>query len=152
MSNVTHTKFAFGANFAFGSPDCPPVQSQPSTLGTPQPIRHLAEGIAFTREIGMEDGQAVPLSAVPTLIQILGERTHPNFDEALSLLCDLVGNSYGKDGVAVGEAMRENNGIATISWLLSEPDPEILEQVLFLVANLASDAVDLRSSESKLLY
>ena len=97
------------------------------------------------------DVQTVPLSAVPILLQILSSPEHPNRDETLTLLCDLVASSYGEDGDALGATVREAGGLLTLSWLLAEPEPEVQKQTLFLIANLASDAVDPRSYLSKRL-
>ena len=99
---------------------------------------------------GMEV-QTVPLTAVPILLQILASPEHPNRDETLTLLCDLVASSYGEDGDALGATLREAGGLLTLSWLLAEPEPEIQKQTLFLIANLASDAVDPRSYLTKRL-
>lgn len=99
----------------------------------------------------MEELQSVPLSAVPILLQILNSPEHPNRDDTLGLLCDLVGSSYGEEGDAIGAAIREAGGLLTLSWLLAEPSVDVQKQTLFLIANLASDAVDPRSYLTKRL-
>ena len=67
------------------------------------------------------------------------------------MLCDLVSNSYGAAGEALGETMRQSGGLLTLSWLLAEQEPELLNLTLFLTANLSSDAVDEHSALTKSL-
>ena len=100
-------------------------------------------------DIGESD--ALPLEAVPLLLQIIGQPDHEQRDEMLGVLCDLVSSCYDEDGDAVGQIIRESGGLLTLSWLLAEPDANIVKQALFLIANLASDAVDPRSFLSKQL-
>ena len=98
-------------------------------------------------DIGESD--ALPLEAVPLLLQIIGQPDHEQRDEMLGVLCDLVSSCYDEDGDAVGQIIRESGGLLTLSWLLAEPDANIVKQALFLIANLASDAVDPRAYLSK---
>ena len=95
------------------------------------------------------DSGTIPLSAVPILLQILSTPKHPNREEVLTLLCDLVGSSFGAEGSALGATIRESDGLTTLSWLLSESDSAVQKQTLYLLANLASDAVDPQSYLSK---
>ena len=90
----------------------------------------------------MDGGGSVPLSAVPILLQILSTPNHYARDEVLTLLCDLVGSAYGAEGAALGASIRESGGLLTLSWLLVESDPSVQKQALYIIANLASDAVD----------
>ena len=94
---------------------------------------------------------AVPLSAVPILMQILSSPAHANRDDTLTLLCDLVSSSFGEAGDALGATIREAGGMLTLSWLLADPSIEIQKQALYLIGNLASDAVDPRSYLTKRL-
>jgi hypothetical protein len=71
-----------------------------------------------------------------------------NREEALDLLCELVGGAWGAEGEALGVAIRDAGGISTITNLL-ETDEEMIQQALFLIANLASDAVDAQSALTK---
>ena len=73
--------------------------------------------------------QTVPLSAVPILLQILASPDHPNRDETLTLMCDLVASSFGEDGDALGSTVRESGGLLTLSWLLAD---ETLSRALVL--------------------
>ena len=95
--------------------------------------------------------QAIPLSAVPILIEIIGQPEHPQRDDYLATLCDLVASSYDEDGDALGSVIRESGGLLTLSWLLAEEDLDVQKRTLFLIANLASDAVDPRSYLTKRL-
>ena len=60
----------------------------------------------------MEDMQAIPLSAVPILIEIIGQPEHPQRDDYLATLCDLVASSYDEDGDALGSVILESGGDA----------------------------------------
>ena len=93
--------------------------------------------------------QTIPLSAVPILLQILSTPGHKNRDDTLSLLCDLVGSAFGDEGDALGASIRNAGGLVTLSWLLAESDTGVQKQALFLLANLASDAVDPNSQLTK---
>ena len=97
----------------------------------------------------MEDMDQVPLTAVPILLQIIGSPDHAQRDETLAVLCDLVSSCYDSDGDALGAAVREADGLLTLSWLLAETDANVVKQTLFLLANLASDAVDPRAYLTK---
>jgi hypothetical protein len=92
--------------------------------------------------------EAVPNAAVPILLQLLDLPNNANREEALDLLCELVGGAWGAEGEALGVAIRDAGGISTITNLL-ETDEEMIQQALFLIANLASDAVDAQSALTK---
>ena len=92
--------------------------------------------------------EAVPTAAVPILLQLLDLPDNANREEALDLLCELVGGAWGAEGEALGVAIRDAGGISTITNLL-ETDEEMIQQALFLIANLASDAVDAKSALTK---
>lgn len=98
---------------------------------------------------GAAESQVVPIEAVPLLMQIISQPEHPNRDEALGMLADLVSASFGENGRLLGEAMRETGGLITLSWMLSDADLQRLQIALFLLANLASDAVDPDSEKTK---
>jgi hypothetical protein len=82
------------------------------------------------------------------LLQLLDLPNNANREEALDLLCELVGGAWGAEGEALGVAIRDAGGISTITNLL-ETDEEMIQQALFLIANLASDAVDAQSALTK---
>ena len=88
------------------------------------------------------DAEAVPLAAVPLLLQIVGQPDHEQRSETLAILCDLVSSCFGLDGEALGTSVRDSGGLLTLSWLLAEMDQDVVKQTLFIIANLASDAVD----------
>ena len=71
----------------------------------------------------MAEDEAIPISAVPILLQIVAQPGNPNREDSLGMLCDLVSSSFGADGVMLGEAVRQSGGLLTLSWLLAEPDP-----------------------------
>ena len=94
--------------------------------------------------------EEISLESVGMLVQMIGSQDQEARDEALAILCELVGNCYGEDGMAVGRAVCEAGGPLTLSWLLESPSLELQRQALFLCSNLASDAVDPLSRETKL--
>ena len=89
----------------------------------------------------------MPLAAVPILLQLIGLPDNPKREEALDLLCELVGNAFGGEGIALGASVRDSNGVMAIIGLMDAEDT--LQQALYLIANLASDAVDSRSALTK---
>ena len=98
-------------------------------------------------------GDGVPLTALPILFQILSQDDppHPNRDDTLQILCEMVGSSYGAIGAELGESVRRADGVGVLVRLLRNRSPSILQQALFLLANLASDAVDSQSHLTKAL-
>ena len=98
-----------------------------------------------------DDGvEEITLESVGMLMGMIGGEDEEARDEALAIMCELVGNCYGEDGMAVGQTVREAGGPAKISWLLESSSLELQRQALFLCSNLASDAVDPMSRETKL--
>ena len=63
------------------------------------------------------------------------------------MLCELVSSSFGEDGKALGAKVRECDGLVILSWLLLAPVSQ--KRALFLLGNLASDAVDSNSRLTK---
>ena len=55
----------------------------------------------------MEDVDQVPLTAIPILLQIIGQPDHASRDETLAILCDLVGSCYDAEGEALGAVLRD---------------------------------------------
>ena len=102
-------------------------------------------------EYAQDDGvEEITLESVGMLMGMIGGEDEEARDEALAIMCELVGNCYGEDGMAVGQTVREAGGPAKISWLLESSSLELQRQALFLCSNLASDAVDPMSRETKL--
>jgi hypothetical protein len=77
--------------------------------------------------------------------------------EALALLCELIAEAYGDDGMLAGHAFRQCGGtqklVSLINWwnmLAHQAEvAELRRLALELVANLSSDAVDPNSLETK---
>ena len=86
----------------------------------------------------------VPLIAVPYLLRQLNSPSTPieAKEENLDMLIDLVSQSFGEDGAALGDVVRRARGHVTLSWLLCDPEASVRSRALFLLANLSSDTVD----------
>jgi hypothetical protein len=108
---------------------------------------YVEEGGEYAEESGVEE---ITLESVGMLMGMIGGEDEEARDEALAIMCELLGNCYGEDGMAVGQTVREAGGPAKISWLLESSSLELQRQALFLCSNLASDAVDPMSRETKL--
>ena len=108
---------------------------------------YVEEGGEYAEEGGVEE---ITLESVGMLMGMIGGEDEEARDEALAIMCELLGNCYGEDGAAVGQTVREAGGPAKISWLLESSSLELQRQALFLCSNLASDAVDPMSRETKL--
>ena len=91
----------------------------------------------------------------PTISELLASLRSSSPDDrefAVVVLSELVAAAYGDDGAAVGAAVRAGAGVPVLSWLMTtDPSPEIRLQALQLIGNLCSDAVDVRSAETKAL-
>ena len=108
---------------------------------------YVEEGGEYAEEGGVEE---ITLESVGMLMGMIAGEDEEARDEALAIMCELLGNCYGEDGMAVGQTVREAGGPAKISWLLESSSLELQRQALFLCSNLASDAVDPMSRETKL--
>ena len=69
---------------------------------------------------GEEEVEEISLESVGLLVQMVASKDVEARDEALAIMCELVGSCYGEDGMAVGAKVRESGGPLTLSWLLAE--------------------------------
>ena len=69
--------------------------------------------------------------------------------EGLGEMCQ---DAYGADGAAFGAKMRELGGLKLLTSMLSEPALDMQAQVLLIIGNLCSDAVDYHSSMTKYIH
>ena len=79
--------------------------------------------------------------AGPHLLPVRQVRAGPRTLEHLLGAC--------RDGARLGQEMRANGGIALLSWLLADPNPEVQQMSLMILGNLCSDSVDANSSATK---
>eukprot|EP00965_Chrysotila_dentata_P198648 6178930-Pleurochrysis_carterae.AAC.1 len=91
----------------------------------------------------------VTLDSLPDIISLLRSQDDADVDDGLSFLCELVSTCYGDDGILLGERMRSSGAIMTISMLLADSSLDVRKQALYLCSNLASDAVDQNSHQTK---
>ena len=93
--------------------------------------------------------------AVSEAIEKLAATDDLEARDALALLLDTCESCYGKDAVALGNAMRSNDGrglrvLCELLVSVKNADDEVLrQQALLVIGNLASDAVDTQSSLTK---
>ena len=94
------------------------------------------------------DEDAPPLS----LEEILALLRSADADDRLDGLLELAGmvdGAFGDDGAALGQAVREADGIRVLSWNAMDTDVEIQQQALLVLGNLCSDGVDPFSALTK---
>ena len=65
------------------------------------------------------------------------------------VLIEMVSESFGEDGRVLGDLLRGAGVPLPLTALLSDDDPAIQNQALFVIGNLCSDAVDADSSLTK---
>ena len=93
---------------------------------------------------------ALPPPTISELLASLRSSSPDDREFAVVVLSELVAAAYGDDGAAVGAAVRAGAGVPVLSWLMTtDPSPEIRLQALQVLGNLCSDAVDVRSAETK---
>ena len=100
-------------------------------------------------EAALTEQEGLTVDAVPALLEMLNAEERADQEDALGLLCELVGGAFGDDGAVVGEAMRQGGAPLTLSYLLADESGNVRMQALYLMSNLASDAVDPNSAATK---
>ena len=97
-----------------------------------------------------EEPDRMPESpTVPVLVALLRSTDENERDDALATLAEMVDGAFGEDGARLGQEMRANGGIALLSWLLADPNPEVQQMALMILGNLCSDSVDSSSTTTK---
>ena len=98
-------------------------------------------------------GEPMPLTTIPIFIDAIESPLRINRETATEVLCRLVSESSGAggNGDAIGTAVREAGGMHALSGLLTDVDEALKARALYLISNLASDALDRRSYLSKKL-
>lgn len=86
---------------------------------------------------------------VPVLVALLRSTDENERDDALATLAEMVDGAFGEDGARLGQEMRANGGVALLSWLLADPNPEVQQMSLMILGNLCSDSVDTSSTATK---
>jgi hypothetical protein len=100
--------------------------------------------------LGPELDDRIPdAPTVPALVALLRSTDESERDEALATLAEMVDGAFGEDGAQLGEEMRANGGVALLSWLLADPNPEVQQMSLMILGNLCSDSVDSNSAATK---
>ena len=92
---------------------------------------------------------SVPVSAAPELLDFLSSGDAEEREVSIGLLAELVASAYGKDGVVLGEIVRDTGGLELLSQLLSDVSEQTRLGTLQVLVNLCSDAVDPNSAKTK---
>ena len=91
-------------------------------------------------------------SSIPTVPELLTALSSPSEEvreESLALLAEMVTESYGDTGEALGKLVRDNDGISQLAWLLMDPNQTVRLQALHVLGNLGSNSVDRNSALTK---
>ena len=91
-------------------------------------------------------------SSIPTVPELLTALSSPSEEvreESLALLAEMVTESYGGTGEALGKLVRDNDGISQLAWLLMDPNQTVRLQALHVLGNLGSNSVDRNSALTK---
>lgn len=96
----------------------------------------------------MQGSSAIPATE---LLQWLRSPNAEDRDDALAMLADKCGESYGDDGQDLGRVLRDKrlNGIGLLCGLLRDEDVEVKQQTLLIIGNMCSDSVDCESVLTK---
>ena len=94
--------------------------------------------------------EALPEYALPDLLLALRSTDESQRHTAIFMLSELLNFAYDEDGRLLGDAMRKD-GLSSLVLMLADPNSplEITQQVLLLLGNLCSDAVDSESALTK---
>jgi len=99
----------------------------------------------------MDQGETeeVSLANVPELLTML-QGCDEELDQAvLEHLCDICDRSVGEAGALLGSLVRSSGALPSLCMQLCSASPTSVELALRLLANLASDAVDPNSADTK---
>ena len=69
--------------------------------------------------------------------------------DALEQLSDMVGAAFDEEGAAIGNTVRVCGGVSDLARMLSDPSPQVQNEVLVMLGNLCSNAVDPNSQLTK---
>ena len=93
-------------------------------------------------------------AGLPTVAELIQAMRAPDDElrgEAITYLCELVDCAFGDDGALLGQAVRDANGVAMLSWMLADASPRVQTQTLLILGNLCSDSFDPESWQTKAL-
>ena len=93
-------------------------------------------------------------AGLPTVAELIQAMRAPDDElrgEAITYLCELVDCAFGDDGALLGQAVRDANGVAMLSWMLADASPRVQTQTLLILGNLCSNSFDPASEETKAL-
>ena len=102
----------------------PRLDTAMELVAAPEPEVYPTGG-EYGEEYGDEAVEEITLESVGMLMGMIASQDEEARDEALAIMCELVGSCYGEDGMAVGATVREAGGPLTLSWLLSSPSVEL---------------------------
>jgi len=99
------------------------------------------------------NGEGRPtFNSLPAILSLLDSEETEQRAEGASYLAQLVDSSHGDDATIFSDYLREAGGIEVIAELLLDPEPFIIQKVLMVVGNLASDAFDPNSEANKAIF
>ena len=78
-------------------------------------------------------------AGLPTVAELIQAMRAPDDElrgEAITYLCELVDCAFGDDGALLGQAVRDANGVAMLSWMLADASPRVQTQTLLILGNL----------------
>ena len=77
-------------------------------------------------------------AGLPTVAELIQAMRAPDDElrgEAITYLCELVDCAFGDDGALLGQAVRDANGVAMLSWMLADASPRVQTQTLLILGN-----------------
>ena len=86
---------------------------------------------------------------VPEILAALRSPSEEVREESLALLAEAVSRSFGADGEALGQLVRDTGGVAQLGFALADANPSIRQQGLLVLGNLCSSSVDSKSVLTK---
>ena len=86
---------------------------------------------------------------VPELLAALNSPSEEVREDSLAVLAEWVNESFDASGEALGQVVRDNDGVAHLALLLMDPNQTLRQQALLILGNLSSDSVDSKSALTK---
>ena len=77
-------------------------------------------------------------AGLPTVAELIQAMRAPDDElrgEAITYLCELVDCAFGDDGALLGQAVRDANGVAMLSWMLADASPRVQTQTLLILGS-----------------
>ena len=95
------------------------------------------------------DGEPSDDLNVPEILAALRSPREEVREESLALLAEAVSRSFGADGEALGQLVRDTGGVAQLGFALADANTSIRQQGLLVLGNLCSNSVDSKSALTK---